>query len=254
LERNVLVRTPESIAFYYELAGLGSRFLAVALDFIIQTVAVIVVALLFAWATPGIQALAKILRVNDAAFGAVIVAVTILFLFLLYFGYFIAFEVLWNGQTPGKRLIGIRVVRDGGYPVTFMDVVVRNFIRVIEFALAYIPSIVSALISSQNKRLGDLAAGTIVVRDRAFDVPDSQRWFTADSDAAATPLPGLDRITDDEFALAERYIARSHMLDRDAAAVTAGRIAGALRSKLGPEASQYSDHELLLRIAAGRPR
>jgi len=254
LERNVSVRTPESIAFYYELAGLGSRFLAVAIDSVIQTLAGIALLLLFVWANPGASAIGKALGLHDTTIEAIQLAITLILMFLVYFGYFVAFESLWNGQTPGKRIIGIRVVRDGGYPVTFMDSVIRNLVRIVEALLVYVPSIISALASPQNKRLGDLAAGTIVVRDRAFEVTDPSQWMSAEAPDAPPQLPGLDRISDEELALVERYVSRSHMLDPHAAHETANRIAGALRPKLGPEAAEYSDHDLLVRIAAGRPR
>ncbi len=253
LERNVAVRTPESIAFYYELAGLGSRFLAVAVDTVIQALAAIGVLLLLAWAQPGATQLGKMLGLRDEAIVAVEEGIAILLLFMISIGYFIAFESLWNGQTPGKRAIGIRVVRDGGYPLTFLDAVIRNFIRIIEAALIYVPSAISAVASSQNKRLGDLAAGTIVVRDRTFEVTDARRWMTHEP-LDGVPTAGWDRITDDEFALAERYAARSHMLDLASARETAGRIAQMIRPKLGPEAAAWSDHDLLVRVAAGRPR
>jgi uncharacterized RDD family membrane protein YckC len=256
VERNVSVRTPESIAFYYELAGLGSRFLAVAVDFVIQSIVALLFVLIAVWATPGAQALAKFLHADQAAFSAVVFAISILALFLWYVGYFVAFETLWNGQTPGKRVIGIRVVRDGGYPVTFMESTIRNLIRVLESLFVYVPSIISALLSSENKRLGDLAAGTIVVRDRAFEVADPAAWMRGDGSGDAGPesVPGLERISDDEFTLIDRYASRSHMLDPRAATETAARIAGALRPKLGPETARYSDHELLIKIAGARRR
>lgn len=194
------------------------------------------------------------LGLHDETVAAIQFAIAIVLIFLVYFGYFVAFETLWNGQTPGKRAIGIRVVRDGGYPITFMDSVIRNLVRVIESLLAYLPSIVSALMSSQNKRLGDFAAGTIVVRDRAYEVPDASRWMAPEESSPSTSIAGFDRISDDEFALAERYVSRSHMLDPRAAQETARRIAQAVRPKLGPEAAGLSDHDLLVRIASGRPR
>ncbi len=249
MERNVSVRTPESIAFYYELAGLGSRFLAVAIDLLTQTLAVTVVYLLMIWAEPGTTALAKALGLRDETIGAIEMGIVIFVVFIIYFGYFVAFETLWNGRTPGKRAIGIRVVRDGGYPVTFMDSVIRNLIRVGEAALGYLPSMVSAIVSPQNKRLGDIAAGTIVVRDRVFDVADPSKWATTEAPEAES-LPGFDAITDDEFALAERYVARSHMLDPHAAQTAASRIASAIRPKLGRAADDLSDHDLLVRVTA----
>ena len=253
MERNVAVRTPESISFYYELAGLGSRFLAVALDTLIQALLSIGILLLLVWAQPGATALGKALGMGDTLVGAVEAGIAIVILFLVSVGYYVAFEAAWNGQTPGKRAMGIRVVRDGGYPLTFMDSVIRNLIRVIEAALVYVPSAISALVSSQNKRLGDLAAGTIVVRDRPFEVTDTRRWLAADR-AAPEALAGLEHLSDDEFALAERYAARSHMLDPAAARETAQRIADAIRPKVTGAAAALSDHDLLLRVAAARPR
>ena len=255
MERNVSVRTPESIAFYYELAGLGSRFLAVAVDAVIQSALALAILLLAFWAAPGTKILGGMLGLSSAAIEAIQFAIAVFLIFLVYVGYFVAFETLWNGQTPGKRVIGIRVVRDGGYPIAFMDAVIRNLVRVVESAFAYVPSIVSALASSENKRLGDLAAGTIVVRDRAFEVPDASRWMTGDDTvASANVLPGVDRLSDEEFSLAQRYVSRSHLLEPRAAQDTAQRIASAMRSKLGPEASELTDHDLLVRIAAARPR
>ncbi len=93
-------------------------------------------------------------------------AIVISIVFIVFFGYFIVFEALWRGQTPGKRALHIRVVRDGGYPLDFGSSLIRNLVRVGEAALGfYAISAVSALASSENKRLGDFAAGTIVVRD-----------------------------------------------------------------------------------------
>jgi uncharacterized RDD family membrane protein YckC len=250
LERNVTVRTPESIAFYYELAGLGSRFLAVAIDFVLQSLVVIGVVLIMSWAQPGTGAIARSLGVHEEAVNAIEIGIAIFVVFLVYVGYFVAFETAWQGRTPGKRAIGIRVVRDGGYPITFMDSVIRNLIRVGEAALGYLPSMVSALLSSQNKRLGDLAAGTIVVRDRSFEVADPGRWSSGDDAVVSDTIAGLDRITPDEYALAERYVARSHMLDPAAAQAAANRIASAIRPKLGGEAADLSDHDLLVRVTA----
>ena len=253
MERNVAVRTPESISFYYELAGLGSRFLAVAVDTVLQVLLSIAVILLLAWAEPGARSLGKAFGLSDVLVTAIEEGIAIVFIFIISVGYFVLFETIWNGQTPGKRAIGIRVVRDGGYPLTFMDSVIRNLIRVIEAALVYIPSAISALVSSENKRLGDLAAGTIVVRDRAFEVTDARRWMAGDAPPDAG-LPGIERLTEDELALAGRYAERSHMLDAAAAQETAKRIADAIRPKLGEPAASLSDHDLLLRVAAGRPR
>ena len=93
---------------------------------------------------------------------------------IVFFGYFIIFEAAWNGQTPGKKLLGMRVVRDGGYPIDFGASLIRNLIRVGEQILGYyLLAAISMLLSPENKRLGDIAAGTIVVRDARFAAPRS---------------------------------------------------------------------------------
>ena len=162
MERSLEVRTGESIVIRYELAGLGSRFLAMFIDFTFQIAAAFVVVV-------GGLILASILGYSVARQLGTSVAIAALavVLFLIFFGYFIIFETIWNGTTPGKHLIGIRVVRDGGFPLDFMGAVIRNVIRSLEFSLGfYAISAIVVLISNENKRLGDFAAGTIVVRDR----------------------------------------------------------------------------------------
>ena len=121
--------------------------------------------------------------------------------FVVLFGYFIVFEALWNGQTPGKKLLGLRVVRDGGYPIDFGASLIRNLIRVGEQLIGYyILAAISALISPENKRLGDLAAGTIVVRDARLAAP---RLTDARGDepayAATAYLTGEERALDQAF-------------------------------------------------------
>jgi len=252
VERTVTVRTPESIAFYYELAGLGSRFLAVTIDFIIQLLVFIGLLLLLGLAAQRVGPLAGSLHFNSSQAQAVVIAFFILVVFLIFFAYFIVFEAIWNGQTPGKRLLGIRVVRDGGYPLDLGSSVLRNLIRVVEAAFMYIPSAISALVSAQNKRLGDLAAGTIVVRDRAFEVTDPQAWLRGDTVPPAPPLVAPSALTAEEWALVDRYIERRTSLPPAVAAATAGRIATALRPKVGEAGAALTDDDLLLRLFASR--
>jgi uncharacterized RDD family membrane protein YckC len=252
LERTITVRTPESIAFSYELAGLGSRFLAVALDFVIQLLVLLGLGLAFGLAADRISPMAKAMHLNSTQAQAVVIAFFIIVLFVIFFGYFMIFESVWNGQTPGKRLLGIRVVRDGGYPLDTGSSVLRNLIRVVEAFLLYIPSAVSALVSAQNKRIGDLAAGTIVVRDRAFEVTDPRVWLRGDGVPAASPLVVATALTAEEWALIGRYVERRTSLPPAVAAATAGRIANALRSKVGEAASGLTDDDLLLRLFASR--
>ena len=250
MERSVTVRTPEAIAFYYELAGLGSRFLALCIDTLIQMAVLIALFALGLASTRGVTAIAASFHVSDKTLASALVATVVLVIFALFNGYFIAFEMLWNGQTPGKRLLGIRVVRDGGYAVELAGSVIRNLVRIVEFAVGfYCLSVVTMVLSSENKRLGDYAAGTIVVRDRGFEVRDFQSWRRpgAGDRSHLGPLEGLSA---DELALVDRYQARRTSMEPHAARSAAAKIAAALRPKLGPELVALSDDELLMRIAS----
>jgi uncharacterized RDD family membrane protein YckC len=256
MERSVTVRTPESIAFHYELAGLGSRFLAVAIDWVIQVFVAFGLFIGFGFAAAGINRALSSLHLKPSQTDSVITAGEIFLVFLIFFGYFIAFEAWWNGQTPGKRAIGIRVVRDGGYPIGFTESVIRNLIRIIEVALfAYGVSAISAIMSASNKRLGDLAAGTIVVRDSSFEVSNPARWLQGDADPAPSMgVSGAAALTKDEVSVVHRYLERRSQLEPAVAEQLAHRVAASLRPKLGPDAAELDDQELLRRVGAARPR
>ncbi len=156
------IDTPENVTFDYDVAGIGSRFLAALVDtFLIGLGQVIVFSTLF-------------LLLNDAldsALGSIasswIVASLGLVSFLLLWGYYIGFELFWNGQSPGKRWIGLRVIRVDGTPITLTESVIRNLVRLIDLLpMAYGVGVVTMFINSNSRRVGDLAAGTVVVYDR----------------------------------------------------------------------------------------
>ncbi|HMF29135.1 MAG TPA: RDD family protein, partial [Candidatus Cybelea sp.] len=211
MDRTLEVRTPESIAFSYELAGLGSRFLALAVDQAIQiAVLVAIFAGLVFWAVRSVprQSIpAADIKVGESIAIAVIVVIS----FAVLFGYFIVFEAIWNGQTPGKKLLGIRVVRDGGYPIDFGASLIRNLIRVGEQLVGYYAiAAISALISPENKRIGDLAAGTIVVRDARLARPTELRQHAEEPAYAPTAY-----LSGEERALVKRFIERRDTLSND---------------------------------------
>ena len=237
MDRSISVRTPESVAFSYELAGLGSRFLALAIDLLLQT---IVAAIIFFSALYLESQLHPALSAKWlSSFGlAIVIVVT----FAIFFGYFIIFEALRGGRTPGKQIMRIRVVRDGGYAVDLGSALIRNLIRILEMALGfYAISAVAALASPENKRLGDMAAGTIVVREgRAQSLMQIQ-----EASDASIPLldPGMQAIVD-------RFVARRDSLARDARIRLATRIADQVRPHLEPELRRLDDETLLERLSA----
>ncbi len=254
MERSVDVATGESVAFSYELAGLGSRFFAVFIDLTIQIAVVVAAFVALAWIgtsvppppqSTGADPLAKIA-------GAILIALASLAAFLLFFGYFIFFEWRFGGQTPGKRLLGIRVVRDGGFPLDFTSAVVRNVVRILEFALGfYAVSAACTLLSPANRRLGDMAAGTIVVRDNRFErahaVPS--RYEPRERDDAV-----VDALSEAERNLIRRYADRRPALNPEARAAVAAQIATTVRPKLAASFEHLSDDDLLVHLAASALR
>lgn len=244
MDRNVSVRTPESIAFRYELAGLGSRFLALVLDMALQfgVFAALMSGLFLAasrLATTKETVPPDVQRIADAVAIAIVVAIV----FMIFFGYFIAFETFWNGQTPGKRALGIRTVRDGGYGVDFGAALVRNLIRVGEFALGfYAFSALSMLVSSENKRLGDIAAGTIVVRDARLAMP--KRLFEQPE-----PQYGATRyLSGEERALVRRFLERRNALTAPRRRELAAQLANRVRERVPSDLQRLDDESLLERL------
>jgi uncharacterized RDD family membrane protein YckC len=239
--RSVDVRTGEAVEIRYELAGLGSRFLALVVDMLAQSAIAIVLLIGFSFAASGLSRL-PLAGKNVTAW---LIAFAILLFFLIFFGWFIIFETWWSGRTPGKRALGLRVVRDGGFPLDAGAAIIRNLVRVAEFALGfYTISAISTLVSKENKRLGDFAAGTLVVRDRTDAVPDLDAYLTR-SAVSDLGLSSADRL------LIDRFLARRATLDRSARQRLAARIAERVRPTLREPYAQLDD-EGLLEFLAGR--
>ncbi len=194
------METPEHVLLSFDLAGLGTRAAAAAIDLAVLGLINLVVAI-FASA-------AGVTESWESGLGSWGTAIVVLFFSLGFFLYFTLFEALWDGRTPGKRALGIRVVQDTGRPITANAAAVRNLIRIVDLSLG--PLFV--FFHPASKRLGDLAAGTIVVRERAV------AWGlapVAPTPAASTPEPlelGPPDLTDQEFSLLDRFLGRADQL------------------------------------------
>jgi uncharacterized RDD family membrane protein YckC len=172
-DTDLIVATPERVSFDYQVAGLGTRAIAQVLDLLI--VAAILIAVGFA------AALFAALGSNTAAYLMGVVGT-----FVVLLGYFWASEALWSGQTVGKRVFRLRAVGDRGEPMTFAQAGIRNVVRIIDFLpYAYGIGAVVLFANGKGKRLGDLAAGTVVVKDS-----DSiALWQLRGGAPTATPPP-----------------------------------------------------------------
>jgi uncharacterized RDD family membrane protein YckC len=203
LERHV-IETPEQIDLHFQIAGIGSRFLAIALDTVIQGVLGVVFGL-------GLLFLTTSLSGFYPRATLWIMAGFIVFVFLLYFAYFALFEIFWNGQTPGKRLVGIRVLKESGRPLNALEVSGRNLLRIVDQLPGfYAVAIIVAMLNRQSKRLGDFVAGSIVVRESAL-VQSSASWNSRASAVRSVPL-GANLLTAEDAGLIEAFLVRRHDL------------------------------------------
>src|SRR3954468_13122359 len=192
------IATPEGVDLELPLAGVGSRFIGLLLDTLIQMTAVTIAIVAF--------------LVAGSELGAAIVSSGSV---LLILGYYTIFKVAGGGRTPGKRAAGVRVVMDAGGPVGLRASLIRNIIRLLEgFATLYIPAIISVLASRDNQRLGDHAAGTLVIRDPRGGppLPDAEPRI----DPGAYVTWDVTGVSDDDVAAVRSFLARRSELDGNA--------------------------------------
>jgi uncharacterized membrane protein SpoIIM required for sporulation/uncharacterized RDD family membrane protein YckC len=215
LEQRIEIETPEQVVFGYTVAGIGSRGAAAILDVLLLTIITLVL-----WV--GFGVLVSAIPVIGTAVGSVAswaFAAVILLQFALMWGYFVFFEALWDGQTPGKRRMGIRVVQDGGYSVSFAASAVRNLVRIVDMqpGFSYAVGIVAAATSRTGKRLGDILAGTMVVHERVLQAPTVEaRGGPADNALPSSLAAALAAaLTEPEYELLGRFLARRGSLDAD---------------------------------------
>ncbi len=175
-EDTLIIETPERVPLHFALASIGNRFLACAIDHTLQALTLLLMFVAFA-------ALANFSSLGDQLTSAPkwVYAVLIVVVFLIISGYFAFFEWLWSGQTPGKRWMKLRVIREDGRPVTFWEASVRNLLRSFDMMPApfYSIGLISVFSSSRDQRVGDLVAGTVVVREREAEAPAFAQVFAA---------------------------------------------------------------------------
>jgi uncharacterized RDD family membrane protein YckC len=243
LRERVRVETPELVEFSYEVAGLGSRFAAGLVDSCIQGGGILVLLLLF-WAGDSQVAFAD--YAASALRGLLLLA-----LLLFVWGYHIYYETFRGGQSPGKRILRIRVVTEGGFPVTLPRAAVRNLMRVVDFVpIPYGVAGVVMFLDPRGRRLGDLAAGTVVVRERGTAAPAAVAAARALTVGEREALPGLPPL---EEEMVRTFLKRRERLAPEARGRVAAFVAGRAARVLGVDAG--GDPEAFLEsVAGGRAR
>jgi uncharacterized RDD family membrane protein YckC len=230
-EDRLEITTPEGVAVDLTLAGVGSRSMAAMLDLLIQ----------------GLIALAGAIVLIALLDGGVLILVASIALFVLIFGYDVCFEVLNRGRTPGKRAAGLRVVRDTGAPVTFITSAIRNVLRIVDILPGfYGVAMLSVFVTRRHQRLGDLAAGTIVVRDRL------QERVHVPPAAPPARVYGWDTsaVTAEDMAIVRSFLERRATLTPGARGALAEDLARRLRAKVAGAPEQPAEAFLEALVAA----
>jgi uncharacterized RDD family membrane protein YckC len=236
-EDRLTLDTPEGVQLELTLAGVGSRFTSALIDYLIQGAILAALGIVLGYGFS-----------LDPGHGGFAIAVFTVSFFLLFAGYDVAFEVLNAGRTPGKRLNGLRVVRENGAPVTFATSAVRNVLRIVDILPGwYLVGIASILITGRNQRLGDLAAGTIVVRDRRALQPEMRM-----TRAIEVPAWDTSAIRPEEIDTVASFLARRDQIDYGARQQLARELAARLRPRVGGSVTAESDEMFLERLVVAK--
>jgi uncharacterized RDD family membrane protein YckC len=250
------IETPELVALEFPLAGIGSRFIAVLIDYLLQFAAFIVLLLGMMLFLPSMQKF-------ESASAKWVVALLILVPFLLQWGYFALFEGLCHGQTPGKRVAKIRVIQQSGRAITMFESLSRNFVRAIDFLPSfYVVGTISIFVTSGHQRLGDLVAGTLVIHEsqsRDQQLLANTRLFTsiapqapAAPRAITIPADALSRLNVGDLQAIETFLERRLDMTLEVRQSLAARLVASMAARMNmPPADTMHPETFLEEVAYG---
>jgi uncharacterized RDD family membrane protein YckC len=247
-DETLTIETPEHVELQFALATIGNRFLACAIDHGLQMLAIGLTLFLTFRLSAGARRLSEQVTSSIEEGSLWLLALATLIVFLLYFGYFVFFETVWSGQTPGKRWLKLRVIREDGRPTSFFASLARNLLRGADMMpmLVVIPfysvGIVSVFASARSKRLGDFVAGTVVVKERAAEAPSFDEVFESEviDTARRRVAPAVDfrgdvrAIEPQEIEVVEAFLRRRYDLPEQPRQWLAWRVAAPLLDKVRP--------------------
>lgn len=273
------VETPELVELRFPVAGIGSRFLAQLADVLLIAGFYILLGIVIAMAargTSGSSEASSAMTTADKWFAAGLIFIN----FMLIWGYFSLFEGLWHGQTPGKRWMKLRVIKDSGRAITLFEAMARNLLRVVDsLPTLYLTGVITMLCNRSHKRLGDMVAGTIVVHERTDEQPlmthHQSRTFTAniydeqvgmgrlkpmvsaaEMPVAEAPLAAdaVARLKNDDLHLIDTFFSRALDLSVERRAELAARVSATICGRMGVERPAGMGPERLLEVVAYRMR
>jgi uncharacterized RDD family membrane protein YckC len=243
----ISLSTPESVELEFALAGIGNRTFALLIDY--SVLVLVGAGFWILWGTFSLGLLSYLNRTNQIYTNVPIWLTAIAFIvsFVIFTGYFAFFEVAWQGQTPGKRLAKIRVIQDDGKPIGLSQAALRSLLRPID-DLLFIGAFF-ILFGKREKRLGDWAAGTLVIQEKR---PGTKETIVISDRAKelATQLPSmadLSQLLPDDFVVIRTYLERRATMAPDARKELSLKLARQLRSLINLETippNTVSDHFL----------
>ncbi len=226
--------TSDNVKLEFDLAELGSRSVALLIDILIQ--GSILLFFLFIFTETGRSLYWHALYYEG------VIALYLLVVFAVTWGYFVFFEILWSGRTPGKKLLGLRVLSDSGRAVSFSNVLLRNVLRIIDQYMGV--GIIVAFFSVENKRLGDYIGSTIVVKEQKIKmdsvIHEELGYFPEDVRLAIHS--NLHKLSGEDLQLVRKYIKRRKKLNKDVTSRIGRRLADGLLLKLDVR-FDYNDHD-----------
>jgi uncharacterized RDD family membrane protein YckC len=243
-DETLVIETPEHVELHFALATIGNRFLACAIDHAIQIGLFVITYVIARTLSDGLRSMERKVFGGVTEASPWVVAGMIVFSFAIFFGYFIFFETVWSGQTPGKRWMKLRVIQEDGRPINFFAALARNLIR---FADMFVPpfysvGIISVFASSRAKRLGDYVANTVVVKERAAEAPKFDEVFESEviDTARRRVAPPMDfqgdvrGVIPSEILAVENFLRRRYDIPEHPRLWLAWRIAMPLLEKIKP--------------------
>jgi uncharacterized RDD family membrane protein YckC len=243
-DETLVIETPEHVELQFAVATIGNRFLACAVDHGIQVVSSVIIYLIARYLSPGLRSAEGAVLNAQSDISLWIVAGTVIATFLIFFGYFIFFETVWSGQTPGKRWLKLRVIQEDGRPINFFAALARNLIRFADMVVPpfYSVGIISVFASERAKRLGDYVANTVVVKERAAEAPKFDEVFESEviDTAMRRVAPPVDFYGDvrvvsfSEILAVESFLRRRYDIPEHPRIWLAWRIAMPLLEKIRP--------------------
>src|SRR5262245_37727744 len=243
-DETLVIETPEHVELQFALATIGNRFLACAIDHFIQVISFLIVYAVARFMSPGLRAAEGSFFGVEREISMWFVAGGMIAGFLIFFGYFIFFETVWSGQTPGKRWLKLRVIQEDGRPINFFAALTRNLIRFADMIVPpfYSVGIVSVFASERAKRLGDFVANTVVVKERAAEAPKFDEVFESETPDTAMRrvAPQVDfqgdvrAVTPSEILAVESFLRRRYDIPEHPRMWLAWRIAMPLLEKIRP--------------------